>query len=271
MLKHTQRLTALICNSWQKLKSRSISPRDLSFYLFPGYCILCGVHSGRPLDLCQPCEEDLPVNLTCCQHCAVPLSAYQLCGACITNSPPFEGCIAPLRYEFPVNKLISSFKYSGQLSRGAVLAHLLLQQISKKYQTISQPFEVSQPHITNQLGLPDLITPVPLHWQRQFVRGFNQSQWLAKLLGNRLNIDVDNRLLTRQKYTPPQQGLTRNQRKKNLKGAFRINHRVDGKHIVLVDDVVTTGSTVSELSLLLKTAGAARVEIWCLARTPLEK
>lgn len=271
MLKHAQRLTTLVCKSWKKLKSRPISTRNFSFYLFPGYCILCGIHSARPLDLCLSCEEDLPVNLPCCQHCAAPLSAHRPCGGCITNNPPFERCIAPLRYEFPINKLISSFKYSGQLNRGAVLAHLLLQQISEKYQTINQPFEVNQSRITNRLELPDLIIPVPLHWRRQFVRGFNQSQWLAKLLGNRLNINVSNGLLTRQKYTPPQQGLTQKQRKKNLKGAFRINHRVDGKHIALVDDVVTTGSTVSELSLLLKKAGAAQVEIWCLARTPLEK
>ncbi|MDX2465059.1 MAG: double zinc ribbon domain-containing protein [Porticoccus sp.] len=267
----TKVLAALIQKSWKILRNQTLSPRNFSFYLFPGYCILCGVHSNRSLDLCQPCEADLPINQPCCQRCAIPLASNYLCGACVTNTPPFNQCTAPLRYEFPVDKLINRFKYGGQLNQGAILAHVLFDKLSEQYQTTCSLVTPDPSLTTKQHRRPDVIIPVPLHWRRRFIRGFNQSEWLAHFLGKRLKIDVDHQIISRQKHTPPQQGMTRKQRQKNLKGAFHVTHRVDGQHIALVDDVVTTGSTVAELSLLLKKAGAAQVEIWCLARTPLEK
>lgn len=231
-----------------------------SYYLFPGRCVLCSVLSKRPLDLCVGCEADLPFNRSACQCCALPMNSAGstlinsvTCGKCISDPPAFTRCIAPLRYEFPINKLINGFKHHGQFSRGTVLAELLLCELA------------------SQEILPELILPVPLHWRRQFTRGFNQAQWLSHYLGRRLAIPVDTRLLSRQKYTPAQQGLPRKQRLKNLNGAFRLNNDIEGKHIALIDDVVTTGSTISELSRLLRKAGANHVEIWCLARTPLEK
>lgn len=251
--------------------------RKHSFRLFPGNCLLCSADTSRPMDLCLDCEKDLPVNNQSCIRCSMPLSHIPLssihlppnhsiadhladdhqineytCSACISHSPSFDRCLAPLRYEFPVSSLISRYKYQGHFCSGAVLADILLVELFKNKK-------------------PDLIVPVPLHWQRQFFRGFNQSQWLSQYLGRRLNIYVDAHLLKRCRNTPPQQGLKRTQRQKNLKGAFQVNTPVEGQHIALVDDVVTTGSTVSELSQLLKKAGATKVEIWCLARTPLEK
>lgn len=258
--------------------------RRYSFHLFPGSCLLCGTDTSRSMDLCLDCEKDLPVNNRSCIRCSIPLNHMPLssaplsknhlpphhsvsdhladdhqideylCGACIAHPPSFDRCVATLRYEFPVSSLISRYKYQGHFCSGAVLADVLLAELCK-----------------DQNQKPDLIVPVPLHWQRQFFRGFNQSQWLSQYLGRRLNICVDAYLLKRCRNTPPQQGLKRTQRQKNLKGAFLVNRPVKGQHIALVDDVVTTGSTVSELSQLLKKAGAAKVEIWCLARTPLEK
>lgn len=244
--------------------------RTLSFQIFPGYCLLCGDKSGQHSEICQPCKRDLPLNDPCCTRCAAALSTplldNHLCGACIASPPTFDQCIAPLRYEFPVNKLISRFKFQGQFCHGALLAELLLAKIRSSHRHTAA----------------DLILPVPLHWRRQFMRGFNQSQWLANYLGHQLQIDVNHRVLKRHRHTPSQQGLKRKQRQKNLKGAFEIHdirgskkaayaQSIAGKHIALVDDVVTTGSTALELSGLLKQAGAAGVDIWCLARTPLEK
>lgn len=270
--------------------------RKYSFHLFPGSCLLCGTDTNRSMDICLDCEKDLPVNNRSCIRCSIPLSHvplsknhlppnhsvsdhladdYQIdnhlinshiCGACIAHPPSFDRCIAPLRYEFPVSSLISRYKYQGHFCSGAVLADILLAELFKD-QLSSQ----IRDQIKEQNKKPDLIVPVPLHWQRQFLRGFNQSQWLSQYLGQRLNIRVDAHLLKRCRNTPPQQGLKRTQRQKNLKGAFQVNRPVEGKHIALVDDVVTTGSTVSELSQILKKAGATKVEIWCLARTPLEK
>ena len=235
---------------------------NLSFHIFPGSCLLCGVHSERPRDLCSDCENDLPANQLCCPRCAIPLihtllplNNNQLCGQCISEPPPFDQCLAPLRYEFPINLLVSRFKYRGKFCNGVLLADILLKHILS----------------TQSSEELDLIVPVPLHWQRQFVRGFNQSHWLAKYLGHHLNIPVNDQLLKRCNNTPSQKGLKRKQRQKNLKGAFLVNGNLTGKRIALVDDVVTTGSTVTEISKLLKKAGAKHIEIWCLARTPLEK
>ena len=255
--------------------------RKYSFHLFPGNCLLCGADTNRSMDLCLDCEKDLPVNNRSCIRCSIPLNHVPLshgplsknhlinshiCGACIAHPPSFDRCMAPLRYEFPVRSLISRYKYQGHFCSGAVLADILLAELFKD-QLSSQ----IRDQIKEQNKKPDLIVPVPLHWQRQFFRGFNQSQWLSQYLGQRLSIRVDAHLLKRCRNTPPQQGLKRTQRQKNLKGAFQVNRPVEGKHIALVDDVVTTGSTVSELSQILKKAGATKVEIWCLARTPLEK
>lgn len=234
--------------------------RAISFHLFPGNCLLCHQRSVQPKELCHRCEQDLPVNGPCCTQCAIPLYTPGLCGTCLATSPAFDQCIAPLRYEFPVNKLIHHFKYQGQLCNGIPLADILLAHIQSSYG--QRPV--------------DLILPVPLHWQRQCLRGFNQSQWLANYLAQQLEIPVIHQCLTRKRKTTSQQGLNRQQRKKNLRGAFQLKapltkKYLSGKTIALVDDVVTTGSTALEISGLLKKAGAARVEIWCLARTPLEK
>jgi len=261
--------------------------KTISFSLFPSCCVLCGAESNRLIDLCQHCENDLPHNNRCCVRCSIPLingsQSDTLCGECIAHPPAFDQCIAPLRYEFPISTLINRFKHQGRFCNSRVLADLLLDRLLLPRLSASQP---PQPK-TTELGVeeqnsseqnlseisknPDLIVPVPLHWKRRFVRGFNQSQWLANYLGQQLNISVDNKLLTRTRNTPPQQQLKRKQRQKNLKGAFQVNHTLNGQHIALIDDVVTTGSTASELARLLKKAGASRVDIWCLARTPLEK
>lgn len=256
--------------------------KTTSFSLFPSCCVLCGAESNRLIDLCQHCENGLPHNNRCCVRCSIPLiNASQsdtLCGECIGYPPAFDQCIAPLRYEFPISTLINRFKHQGHFCNSRVLADLLLDCLfhSQSIQLKTTELDVEEQNSSEQnlseiSKNPDLIVPVPLHWKRRFVRGFNQSQWLANYLGRQLNINVDNKLLTRTRNTPPQQQLKRKQRQKNLKGAFQVNHSLNGQHIALIDDVVTTGSTVSELSRLLKKAGASRVDIWCLARTPLEK
>lgn len=253
--------------------------KTISFSLFPSCCVLCGAESNRLIDLCQHCENGLPHNNRCCVRCSIPLindsQSDILCGECIAHPPAFDQCIAPLRYEFPINTLINRFKHQGHFCNSRVLIDLLLARISAN-QSKTTELGVEEQNLPEKNSSeinknPDLIVPVPLHWKRKFVRGFNQSQWLANYLGRQLEINVDSKLLTRTRNTPPQQQLKRKQRQKNLKGAFQVNHTLNGQHIALIDDVVTTGSTASELARLLKKAGASRVDIWCLARTPLEK
>jgi ComF family protein len=116
--------------------------------------------------------------------------------------------------------------------------------------------------------LPDLILPVPLHRQRLRVRGFNQSLEIARPIGRHFGIPVTSRLCRRVRATPAQTGLDRKTRRKNLRQAFQLNGGVQGQAIALLDDVVTTGSTVTELARLLKRSGASRVDVWAVARTP---
>lgn len=124
-------------------------------------------------------------------------------------------------------------------------------------------------HLRHDAGaLPDLILPCPLHPRRYRSRGFNQAAVVAAELGRSLNIPVDYALCARTKAMPPQTGLDRATRLKNLKDAFVLNARPP-RHVAIVDDVVTTGATTDHLARTLKAAGAEFVSVWALARTPL--
>jgi len=230
----------------------------LEYSLLPGQCLLCGQNSQQTLDLCQPCTVSLPWLLSQCASCALPLpkpQASQLCAHCLRKPPPFRRIASPWLYDFPVDTLINRFKHHKHYAAGHVLTTMLVEYLCQLYQ--DQP-------------LPDIIIPTPLHWSRQFRRGFNQSYRLAHTLSDKLKIPLSQQL-RRHRYTPHQQGLTAKQRRKNLKGAFTVKGDVSGKTIALIDDVVTTTATVTEISHTLLDAGAKAVEIWCLARTPTQR
>jgi ComF family protein len=121
-----------------------------------------------------------------------------------------------------------------------------------------------------QLGTkPDALIPVPIHWRRRLFRGFNQSLVLANDLGKALDINVLH-AISHPRATHSQQGLSAAARRKNAQRAFRFLADVDikGKHLVIVDDVVTTTATANTMAAILARNGAARIDIWCLARTP---
>jgi ComF family protein len=112
----------------------------------------------------------------------------------------------------------------------------------------------------------DLVVPVPLHWLKRWQRGFNQAELLAREVARRWRAPLL-RIARRKRYTAAQAGLTNAQRRKNAAGAFTVKGRLDGKHVLLVDDVLTTGATASACARALKRAGAARVTLLTLART----
>lgn len=221
--------------------------------LLPQRCLLC--LSSCPDQLCVPCRASLPVLGTACRRCALPLpsASANLCGRCLRKPPSFDASLAAFCYAAPVDKLISQFKNRGQLSAGRLLNHFLLQRIREHW-------EEGDP--------PELITAVPLHWSRQLIRGFNQSAFLAEYLSNHLGVPFT-RLLRRRIATPKQQALSRRQRLRNLHKAFVADAAiVADRHIAVVDDVLTTGATAEAISRTLKHAGARRVQVWALARTP---
>lgn len=217
--------------------------------LWPGRCVACAAATPDYSDLCRDCRDDLPWLGTACGHCALPLPQAGLCGVCQRRLPAFDCCRAVLRYAPPASYLINSFKHRGQLSCGRVLAQLWAERLARGPAPI------------------DALVPVPLHWRRRWHRGFNQAEELAQWLSKSQGIPCQN-LLRRTRPTPSQQGLTAAERRHNLKGAFRLKGSVQGMHLALVDDVVTTGSTGATLAQLLKRHGAQRVELWCIARTP---
>lgn len=222
-------------------------------------CLLClGSAAGIAECICPSCLDDLPWLGSACRQCALPLpSKDMLCGQCQHKPPAFSQVIAPFRYSFPLDSLIPAFKHQHKLTYGRLMARLLLQAIEHHY-------------AEHQQALPDLVIPLPLHRARQAQRGYNQALELARPIVRRLAVPLDRRSLVRCRATVSQQGLEARERRRNLDGAFVCRHpeRLADKHIALLDDVVTTGTTVNEASRTLLKAGAASVSIWCIARTP---
>lgn len=231
-------------------------------FLLPNPCLLCHTHLKQGL-ICSGCEWDLPHlagvgNL--CRLCCLPISsASDYCGQCLKQPPDFSISLIPFAYAHPVDGLIHQFKYRASFAQGRLLAQMLAGFLDHQYQELGQP-------------LPELLLPTPMHWTRHLLRGFNQTALLARDLSTQLAIPLDESLCRRIKRTPPQQGLSRRKRQKNLRGAFalseRAKQRLNGKRIALLDDVVTTGATARELSRVLMEAGAKEVHLWALARTP---
>lgn len=222
--------------------------------LLPQPCLLCGQANNR--SLCGECERSLPRldrHRWRCAQCSIPLpSDAPLCGHCVRQPPAFTQCCIPYEYSHPLDFLIHQFKYRRQLSSGKQLAQLLLQHCQ-------------------QVTRPDFVVPVPMHWRKRWQRGFNQSELLAYPIAHGLTLPIVNALQRRQ-HGHSQKGLSRRERQSNLRRAFEIAPQyrplLQGAHVALIDDVVTTTATARCLSELLIKAGAARVDVWALARTP---
>ncbi|EKX98637.1 comF family protein [Aggregatibacter actinomycetemcomitans Y4] len=161
------------------------------------------------------------------------------------------------RYNEPLSTLIHRFKFQNQFWLDYTLARLLY-------------LAIREARRTHQLPLPEVILPVPLHHFRQWRRGYNQADLLAQQLAKWFKIPVDNGLLLRAKRTPTQRGLTAKDRRHNLKNAFRIStndRHFPYRSVALVDDVITTGSTLNEIAKRLRQANVVHIQVWGLART----
>jgi len=231
-----------------------------------GICLLCDAPTGRRRNLCVGCEDALPWITSACRTCGLPLpnqADHMHCGECLTSPSPFDVAITPLHYRPPLSRLMTGFKHHHQFLYGELLGELLAQEIHDYYLLCGGS------HVDARERMPEIILPVPLHWSRWLWRGYNQSALLGKQLGQALDIPCRSDLLKRTRRTPSQQGLPREQRLHNLKGAFQIKQPLRVSRVALLDDVVTTGATATELARLLKTHGIAEVHLWALARTPL--
>lgn len=218
-------------------------------FFVPTTCFLCGVKTGGGEILCAGCYNDLPINRDCCTQCGAATSGNRLCGACIRNPPSVDRTITPYRYSYPVDGLIKKFKYDQKIMAATPLIACLLDRIRN---------EASQ--------LPEALLPVPLHKNRLYRRGYNQAQEICRVISHHLHIPIDNKSAVRSRPTPEQYRLTADQRRSNVRGAFRVQPRILYESVAIVDDVITTAATANELAKTLKRAGAKRVELWALAR-----
>jgi ComF family protein len=221
------------------------------------HCLLCDEPCDNLLALCSDCEAELPWLASHCLNCALPLPCAGLtCGACLKRPPSFARVEAAWRYSFPIDALINRFKHQARWPLGRLLAELLSHHLQHAF--------------SEGLAKPDLLLPVPLSRQRLRQRGFNQAQMLAGWLSHSLQLPLLEHVLVRSHDSPAQQLLSAAERKRNLRKAFALaDHApIQGRHIALIDDVLTTGATAEAIARLLRKAGAARVDVYCLARTP---
>jgi len=233
----------------------------------PNCCLLCG---AKVLDrggvVCQGCIRDLPQAGPACPRCAEPLTPLNMgpvhtgatvepCNTCRTQTPAFDHSLALWRYDFPLDGLIGAYKYRHQLA----LARFFGEQLAHRVQ-----LRIASGGLTR----PDVLLAMPLHPRRLAERGFNQSLLVAQVVAQRLQLPLRSHWLQRVRHTPAQTGLPWQQRAANLEHAFHCNGDVAGRHVGVVDDVMTTGSSLQEVALTLKMAGAIRVDNWVLARTP---
>ncbi|MDX7923050.1 ComF family protein [Aeromonas media] len=217
-----------------------------------GLCLLCRQPCDDQPLLCRWCQQSLHQHCRKCRLCATPLPEHQagnelLCGRCQRRPPLWERLQVIGDYQLPYSLLIPRLKYSGQILLAPLLARLLADHL-----------EGDDP--------PEAIIPVPLHWWRQWWRGFNQAEEIGTSLGELTGIPCDTRLLRRIRATPQQTRLSAGQRRRNLRGAFQIApHHY--RHVALLDDVVTTGATAGQLTRLLHESGITEVEVWAICRT----
>ncbi|MEO7057703.1 MAG: ComF family protein [Caldimonas sp.] len=191
-----------------------------------------------------------------CRRCALPSPASApICGPCQAAPLPFAAALACVDYGAPWDQLIADFKFHDGIDLGAVFATAIAAEASR-----------------HEFDPATLLVPVPLAAARLRERGYNQAWQMARLIARRLRLAADPRLLLRVRETPHQLALPLEERADNVRGAFAVEPQrrseVAGRHVAIVDDVMTTASTAAEIGRVLAQAGAASVSVWVFARTP---
>ena len=217
-----------------------------------GACLLChNTLSVKNPSICDACTADwLPLMHTC-PKCANPVTQPGIpCGRCIKDPMPWHSLCCAGHYEGPSAWLIKRLKYRKQLACAAILSAQLLKSIRD-----------------GQHDVPQAIIPMPLHWRRLWLRGFNQSKLIAAQLGKEFQIPMITRGISRIRHTAPLEDMDRRSRMRIMKRAFTIAP-LPYRHVAIVDDVLTSGASAMALSHALLEAGITRVDLWVVAKTP---
>lgn len=176
-------------------------------------------------------------------------SSTSLCGRCLAEPPAYDRVYSLFAYQPPVSGLIKAFKFNQQLFLSRLFGRLLVEYIEHQI-----------------IELPDLVVPVPLHRARIRTRGFNQAYELAKPVCRALDLPLTSQRVQRENYLQPQSGLSAKQRVKNIAGAFVVSAGKLPNHVLIIDDVMTTGATLNAMATALKKRGVGRVDAVVLAR-----
>jgi ComF family protein len=236
-------------------------PQALARALLPSTCALCGTTNADVV--CGPCHADyVGAGRARCRCCANPViesgdpAAPMLCGACLAERPAFDATIAAADYAPPLDQLVLQLKFGASLALAPWFARMLRDAV------LAHP----------GFALPDVLCPVPLGPARLVERGFNQALEIARPLAASLGVGLRPRLAVRMRDTDAQSGVTPADRQANIRGAFELGpdalDAVAGRHVGIVDDVMTSGHTLNELAATFKQAGAVRVSNLVFARTP---
>lgn len=206
--------------------------------------------------LCRSCRRHFATVTPRCHGCGRPLPVgVPRCGDCLTEPPSYQRCVCAFDYAFPWNRMIARLKFDGAIELAPLFVDGLLQA---SRQAAAEP--------------PELFVPVPLSAGRLAERGYDQAWELARRLGRALTVPADARALVRRFDSRRQTRLSRQDRQANLRDAFVVpaakQPRIEGRHVGLVDDVLTTGATAREATAALLAGGAARVDLWVAVRTP---
>ena len=232
----------------------SLLPRVLHA-LLPSSCVLCGSLGEQAV--CPACTQaharDLHTRCPCCANPVGTADGARRCGACLAERPAFDATVAACDYGAPVDRLVLQLKFASRLALAPWMAGRLRDAVRAR-----------------SADLPELLCPVPLGPRRLVERGYNQALEVARPLAGALRVAVAPRLLQRVRETPAQSNAAPGERKKNVRGAFGVDAAGDlrGRHVGVVDDVMSSGHTLDEVAAVLKRAGAARITNFVFARTP---
>lgn len=222
-------------------------------WLVPLRCFTCAkvLTENNTSAVCDACYVHLPFQENACNRCGQTIATQSdACGRCIKQTPPFDRCFCAFQYTSPIDEIIQAYKYSAHPEYAQKLALLFADEI-----------------ISAGLPRPDVLIPVPLHRKRLFSRGYNQAALLSNHLAKILDIPCKTNALIKVNATAPQASLSLKARRRNVHGCFRLRKKIQGKHVAIIDDVLTTGATVSEISKVLKRNGVDYIQVWALTHT----
>jgi ComF family protein len=225
----------------------------LAAALWPARCLVCGEPGEDGRDLCAACDTQLPWSGPACLRCALPLpgetgEAAKVCTLCEHEPPPVSRTRAAFAYAAPIDRLLPRLKFHGDLAAGRLCARLMAECLAG-------------------LPAPEAVVAVPLHRTRLRERGYNQAREIAAPLARHLGLPLREDLLERVRHTRRQSKLDADARQANMEDAFAVSGSARlPAHVVLVDDVMTTGATLYAAAWALRESGVRQVDAWVVAR-----